>query len=49
MADSKESKQTSAPKFSKDDPNRFLKPETAAKYKVVDWAGNEAMVFPTKE
>lgn len=37
---------TSAPKFAPDDPNRFLKPEVAAKYKVVNWAGNEALVFP---
>lgn len=37
---------TSIPKFAADDPNRFLKPEVAAKYQVVNWSGNEAMVFP---
>ena len=37
----------SAPKFAPDDPNRFLKPEVAAKYKVVNWAGNDQMVFPS--
>jgi hypothetical protein len=47
MAKSEETTtKTSAPKFAPDDPNRFLKPEVAEKYKVVNWVGNEAMVFP---